>query len=160
MLWAQSTTKYIRAENKLQPISKLFISQVIIPPISFSQSITQILCTISKPKPRKTITQPIYILRALNTGTCIEQGDLHRKGTVHQPTRYGMSKEVQFNQPIRHSISWPVLIVGVERGTIRSTGQSAYPHLLLLYHMGVLQAYIEWSDEQRKTRNSTATHQH
>ena len=34
MLWAQSTTKdYIRAEHKLHPISKLFISQAIIPQV-------------------------------------------------------------------------------------------------------------------------------
>ena len=37
VLWAQSTTKdYIRAEHKLQSISKLFIPQVIIPQVFFS----------------------------------------------------------------------------------------------------------------------------
>ena len=36
VLWAQSTTKdYIRAEHKLHSISKLFISQVIIPQVMF-----------------------------------------------------------------------------------------------------------------------------
>ena len=36
VLWAQSNTKdYIRAENKLQSISQIFIPQVIIPYVSF-----------------------------------------------------------------------------------------------------------------------------
>ena len=36
VLWAQSTTKdYIRAEHKLHSITKLFISQVIIPQVKF-----------------------------------------------------------------------------------------------------------------------------
>ena len=57
MLWAQSTTKdYKRAKHKLQSISKLFISQVIIPQVMFFE--------------------PIYIPRARNTGTCIRQSDL------------------------------------------------------------------------------------
>ena len=62
MLWAQSTTKnYIRAEHKLQSISKLFIPQVIIPQVGlffvfrfvFSRSTAQILSTISESKTRK-----------------------------------------------------------------------------------------------------------
>ena len=58
MLWAQSTTKdYIRAENKLQSISKLFIPQAIMPHISFSQTTAPILSTISERKLRKTITR-------------------------------------------------------------------------------------------------------
>ena len=57
MLWAQSTTKdYIRAEHKLHSISKLFISQVIIPQVMFFE--------------------PIYTPRALNMRTCIRQRDL------------------------------------------------------------------------------------
>ena len=56
VLSAQSTTKdYIRTENKLQSISKLFIPQVIITQVSFSQTTTQIIPTISERKPRKTI---------------------------------------------------------------------------------------------------------
>ena len=56
MLCTQSTTKdYIRAEHKLHSISKLFISQVIIP--------------------RVMLFEPIYIPRALNMGTCLRQGD-------------------------------------------------------------------------------------
>ena len=36
MLWPKSTTKdYIRAEHKLHSISKIFISQVIIPKVAF-----------------------------------------------------------------------------------------------------------------------------
>ena len=65
MLRAQSTTKnYIRAEHKLHSISKLFISQVIIPQVKFSE--------------------PIYILRALNTGTCLWQGDLFNSAGLHR----------------------------------------------------------------------------
>ena len=45
-----------RLEHKLHSISKLFISQVII---------LQVMSF-----------EPIYIPRALNTGTCIQQGDL------------------------------------------------------------------------------------
>ena len=55
MFWAQLTTKvYIRAENKLQSISITFIPQVIIPQVSFSQTMIQILSTISERKPTKT----------------------------------------------------------------------------------------------------------
>ena len=60
MLWAQSTIKdYIRAEHKIQSISKLFIPQVIIPQVStslFPQTTAQILSTISERKTRKTNT--------------------------------------------------------------------------------------------------------
>ena len=57
VLWAKSTTKdYIRAEHKLHFTSRLFISQVIIPQVMF--------------------LKPIYIPRALNTGTYIQQGDV------------------------------------------------------------------------------------
>ena len=54
---------YIRAEHKLHSISKLFISQVIIPQVMFSE--------------------PIFIPRALNTGTCIRQGDLFYSAGLH-----------------------------------------------------------------------------
>ena len=65
MLCAQSTTKdYIRAEQKLHSISKLFMSQVIIPQVMFFE--------------------PIYIPRALNTGTCIRQGDLFYSAGLHR----------------------------------------------------------------------------
>ena len=65
MLRAQSTTKdYIRVEYKLHSISKLFISQVIIPQVMFFQ--------------------PIYIPRKLNTGTCIWQGDLFYSAGLHR----------------------------------------------------------------------------
>ena len=59
MLLAQSTTKdYIRAEHKLYYNSKLnIISQVVI-------------------LPQVMFFEPIYMPRALNTGTCIQQGDL------------------------------------------------------------------------------------
>ena len=62
MLSVQSTTNdYIGAQHKLQSISKLFISQVIIPQVMF--------CLVF-------FLKPIYIPRALNMGTCIRQGDL------------------------------------------------------------------------------------
>ena len=65
VLWAQSTTKdYIRAGHKLHSLSKLFISQVIIPQIMF--------------------LEPIYIPRALNTGTCLRQGDLFYSAGLHR----------------------------------------------------------------------------
>ena len=53
----------------------------------FSLSTPQILSTISERKPRKTIThvlEPIYIPRALNTGTCIQQGDLFYPAGLHR----------------------------------------------------------------------------
>ena len=88
VLWAQSTTKdYIRAKNKLQSISKLFVPQVIIPQVSFSRMTIQILSTIVECKPIKTITcvlDPIYILLALNTGTCTQQGDLFYSVGLHR----------------------------------------------------------------------------
>ena len=67
LVWAQSTTKdYIRAENKLPSISKLFISQVIMPQVSFSQTTTQIF-TISEREPRKTVANALakYITLSL-----------------------------------------------------------------------------------------------
>ena len=64
VLCAQSSTKdYIRAEHKLHSISKLSISQVIIPQVIF---------------------EPIYILRALNAGTCIRQDDLVYCADLHR----------------------------------------------------------------------------
>ena len=60
VLWAQSTTKdYSQAEHKLHSISKLFVSQV-------------------------TFFEPIYTPWALNTGTCIQQGDLFYSAGVHR----------------------------------------------------------------------------
>ena len=66
MLLAQSTTKdYIRAEHKLYCNSKLnIISQVIIPQVMFFE--------------------PIYIPRAISTGTCIQQGDLFYSAGLHR----------------------------------------------------------------------------
>ena len=65
VLWAQSTAKdYIRAEHKLHSNSKLFISQVILP--------------------QATFVEPIYIPRALNTGTYIQQGDLFYSAGLHR----------------------------------------------------------------------------
>ena len=74
-------------ENELQPISKLFIPQVITPQVSFSQTTTQIQSTISKSKPRKTITHVlgvIYILRSPNMGTCIQPSDLFYCASQHK----------------------------------------------------------------------------
>ena len=97
MLWAQSTTKdYIGAEDKLQSISKLFIPQVIISQVFFAQTTAQIMATTSERKTRKNnnkktspITHdlvPSYIPRALNTGTCIQQGELfYSAGLTQEP---------------------------------------------------------------------------
>ena len=65
MLGAQSTTKdYIRAGHKLRSISKLVISHVIKPQVKFLER--------------------IYIQRALNTGTCLWQGDLFYSAGLHR----------------------------------------------------------------------------
>ena len=65
MLSAQSTTKdYIRAEHNLHSISKFFISQVIIPQVMFFELIS--------------------ISRALNTETCLRQGDLFNSAGLHK----------------------------------------------------------------------------
>ena len=53
----------------------------------FSQTTAQILSTISERKTRKTVThvlEPIHILRALNMGTCIQQGDLFYSLGLHR----------------------------------------------------------------------------
>ena len=65
VLLAQSITRdFIRAEHKLHTISKLFISQVIIPQVMFFE--------------------PIYILRTLNTGTYLRQGDFFYSAGLHR----------------------------------------------------------------------------
>ena len=70
MLWAQSTTKdYIRAEHKLHSISKLFISQVVIP---------QVRCFF----------ESIYIPRARNTGTFTQQRNLSYSAGLHRNRCY------------------------------------------------------------------------
>ena len=61
------------------PVPPVIIMQVFFFFLFLSQTTAQILFTISERKTRKTIThilEPIYILQALNTGTCIQQGDL------------------------------------------------------------------------------------
>ena len=65
MLYAQSATKdYIKAEDKLHSVSKLVISQVIIPQVMFFQ--------------------PIYILLVLNMEICLRQGDLFYSVGLHR----------------------------------------------------------------------------
>ena len=54
----------MRAEHKLHSIFKLIISQVIIPQVMFFE--------------------PIYIPRALSTGTSIQQGDLFYSAGLHR----------------------------------------------------------------------------
>ena len=54
----------MRAAHKLHSISKLFISQVIVPQVMF--------------------LEPIYIPRALKTGTCLWQGDLFYSAGLHR----------------------------------------------------------------------------
>ena len=60
---------YIRAEHKLHAIAKLFISEVIIPQVMFSE--------------------PIYIPWALNAGTCIQQADLSYSAGLHRNENIG-----------------------------------------------------------------------
>ena len=54
----------MRAEHELRSISKLFISQVIMPQVMFFE--------------------PIYILRILNTRTCLQQSDLFYSAGLHR----------------------------------------------------------------------------
>ena len=54
----------IRTEHKLHSISKVFISQVIIPQVMF--------------------LEPIYIPRAINTGSCLRQGDVFYSAGLHR----------------------------------------------------------------------------
>ena len=65
VFWAQSTEKdYIRDKHKFHSIFRFFISQVIIPQVMFFE--------------------PNYIPRALNTGTCLRQGDLFYSAGLHR----------------------------------------------------------------------------
>ena len=87
MLWAQLTKKdYIRVEHKLHTISKSFISQAILPQVMFFE--------------------PIYILWALNMGTCIQKGDLfysaglHKEPVLATEKRWGeVLEKMQVNGP-------------------------------------------------------------
>ena len=86
MLWAQSTTKnYIRAEHKLHSISKLFISQVIITQVMFFE--------------------PIYIPRALNTGTCLRQGDRFHSAGLDRNHVLATANTGEIGKPSRTSPS-------------------------------------------------------
>ncbi len=80
MLLAQSTTKdYIRAEHKLYYNSKSnIISQVII-------------------LPQVMFFEPIYMPRALNTGTCIQQGDLFYSAGQHRKKSGEVLEKMQVN---------------------------------------------------------------
>ena len=80
MLKAQSTTKdYIRAEHKRYYNSKLnIISQVII-------------------LPKVMFSEPIYMPRALNTGTCIQQGDLFYSAGQHRKKLGEVLEKMQVN---------------------------------------------------------------
>ena len=78
VLWARSATKdYIRAEHKLHSISKLFISQVIIPQVMFCVCVCVFVWGL-------LFFQPIYIPRAFNTGTRIWQGNLFYSAGLHR----------------------------------------------------------------------------
>ena len=80
MLGAQSTKEdYTRAEHKLYYSSKLnIISQVIIlPQVMFSE--------------------PIYMPRALNMGTCIQQGDLFYSAGQHRKKLGEVLEKMQVN---------------------------------------------------------------
>ena len=74
MLRAQSTTKdYIRAEHKLNSIFKLVIPQVIIPQSHVFFVVVVFFWGVAYLYPR-----------ALNTGTCIKQGDLFYSADLHR----------------------------------------------------------------------------
>ena len=80
MFLAQSTTKdYIRAEHKLYHNSKLnIISQVIISPQVMS-------------------FETIYMPRALNTGTCTQQGELFYSAGQHRKKLGEVLEKIQMN---------------------------------------------------------------
>ena len=69
---------YIRAEHKLYYNSKLnIISQVILPQVMFFE--------------------PIYMPRALNTGTCIQQDDLFYSAGQHRKKLGEVLEKMQVN---------------------------------------------------------------
>ena len=87
MLWAQSTTKdYTRAEHKLHSISKSFISQVITPQTVFFE--------------------PIYISRALNAGTCIQQGDLFYSAGLHRKHLLATANTAEIGRGFGEKCRW------------------------------------------------------
>ena len=70
---------YIKAEHKLQFYLQVIKSTSHYTTSLFSKTTARILSTIFERKNRKTATNvlgPIYIPRALNTGTCIQQGHI------------------------------------------------------------------------------------
>ena len=80
VLWAQSTTKgYIRAEHKLHSISKLLISQVIIPQVMFKKTIFFSLVIFRGHSTQEPASSRVshFILRAY-TGTGVGHSQ-HRK---------------------------------------------------------------------------------
>ena len=58
------------AEHKLHSISRLFISQVMIPQVMLLVFLFLFF--------------PVYIPRVLNTGTCIQPGDLFYSAALHR----------------------------------------------------------------------------
>ena len=61
------TEDYSRAEHRLHTVSKSSISQVILPQVFFL-----------------FFFKSIYIKRALNTGTCIQQGEKFYSAGLHK----------------------------------------------------------------------------
>ena len=87
MLSAQSTTKdYIRAEYKFHSISKFFISQVIIPQVM--------------------LFEPIYSPQALNTGTCLQQGDLFYSAGLHRNHELATANTGEIGRGLGKKCSW------------------------------------------------------
>ena len=79
----------MRAEHKLQSISKLFIPQVIISQVFFSSFFLKAQVKFypqfwDANQKNKHALQPIYIPRALNTGTCIQQSVLFQSAGLHR----------------------------------------------------------------------------
>ena len=102
---------YIRAEHKLHSITKLFISQVIVP---------QVICF-----------EPFYIPRALNMRTCILQGDRFYSAGPHRnhvsaTANTGKSGEVLEKM----QVSGPEARVEVSKEEIPGSKRCMYGYIL------------------------------
>ena len=90
MLWAQSTAKdYFRSEHKVQCsiyLQVIHSASHYTASLFFSNLSSNSIHNFGM-QTRKTIThvlEPVYILRALNTGTCIQQDDLFYSVGLHR----------------------------------------------------------------------------
>ena len=109
---AQSTPKdYIRAEHKLHSISKLFISQVIIPQVMFFES--------------------IYIPRVLNTGTCLRQGDLFYSAGLRRNLVVAIANTRKIGRGFaKNALKWTGR-VAISKEEIPGSKSSIYGYILI-----------------------------